>query len=108
MFPVHSNPNTSPDIPSLPLTIESDLYKRRARSKESDLNRDFSDYDTLDNEEPTSKSSLYLDVADYVVKNELEQKLTIYKLNAAHDYQQKYGLVIYLSGLRIKKKKNVV
>lgn len=96
MFSFRDNPNTSPKIPALPLTIDSDLFKRRAQSKEAGLNIDCDDYDTLDNniEDSISNNSLYLDSAVYMVKSELEKKLVIDKLNAAHEYRQKYGCVL--------------
>ncbi|KRT83951.1 hypothetical protein AMK59_762, partial [Oryctes borbonicus] len=100
MLPFQSNPNTSPDIPSLPLTIQSDLFRRRAQSKEADLDRDFADYDTLSNSDEDTVSiqnSLYLDSAVFIVRSELEQKLIIDKSNAAHQYQQKYGVTAGMS-----------
>lgn len=97
MFQYSSNPNTSPDIPSIPLIIESNLYKRRAQSKESDLDKDFPDYDTLESNDgdgiSKSGSSLYLDSAVYVLRSELERKLALDKFNASYEYGQKYGLV---------------
>ncbi|KAI4459399.1 lim domain-containing protein [Holotrichia oblita] len=99
MFSFQSNPNASPDVPPLPLTIQSSLFKRRAQSKETGLDKDDADYDTLPNdiEEDISNSSLYLDSAVYMVRSEFEQKLVMQKLDAAHQYQQRYGVTSGMS-----------